>query len=299
VLVSVGERWMADWRARWAVLWAFLLLCAPVSDRWWHVTMLPQPHRYRVEWEAALAIAAAFGLRAIGSRLGTPARALALAAAVALAVPQVIHHRRLAKDALYPARAETSVDRRIAERLSREFPGSPVALPGSMAHWANWFAPVAQFAGSEGTTAYSQTQQRALVDVYAAHDVRVAVGTLEAFGIAAVVAPPGRFDGVLPALWAESGFTAYRAPGRARTVEWTGRNRAIVRGEGVIPVSYHPGWRATVKVQRSATGLIAVDGDGPIELTYDGGWELWLCRCVTIAAALGAIVVLVRGRVGR
>ena len=67
VLVTICERWLPDWRARWAVLWAFLLLCAPVFHRWLHATLLPQPHRYRIELEAALALAAAFGLR-VGRR---------------------------------------------------------------------------------------------------------------------------------------------------------------------------------------------------------------------------------------
>jgi hypothetical protein len=310
ILVSVLERWVADWRARWVVLWAFLMLCAPAVASWRGVTLLPQAHRFRLEMEAALALAAAFGLRSLLSRARAPVRVIALVAVVALAVPQVVHHRRKAKDALFPVDARKTVERRVAERLAAEFPGVPVVLPGSMAHWANWFAPVIQFAGSEGTTAYSQVQQRALVDIYAAHDVNAAAGILEAFGAAAVVAPPGRFDGVLPALWSDAGVAAYRAPGRPTVVEWVGRNRALVKVDAgrqlAIPVSYHPGWRAAVdgqrvEVGRSAQGLILLTADraGTIELTYDGGWELRLCRWMTIAAALAAGAVLVRGRIGR
>jgi len=39
-------------------------------------------------------------------------------------------------------------------------------LPGSIAHWANAFTMIRQFSGSEGTLAYSQTQQRAMTAVY-------------------------------------------------------------------------------------------------------------------------------------
>ena len=182
----------------------------------------------------------------------------------------------------------------------------PVVLPGAMAHWANWFAPVTQFAGSEGTTAYSQIQQRALVDIYAAHDVAAATSTLEAFGAAAVVAPPGRFDGVLPAVWSDGGVTAYRAPGQPPRWSGSGRNRARVKVEGgAIPVSYHPGWQATVdgrpvEVRRSPLGLISVAPDrAAVELTYDGGWALGIWRWVTAAAGLGVALVLARGRLGR
>jgi hypothetical protein len=310
VLVTAGERWIQDWRARWAVLWAFLMICGPVFERWLHATLLPQAHRFRLEAEAALALAAAFGLRAIIARMGTPLRIGALAAVVALAGVQVVHHRRLAKDALYPVKAEETVERRVAERLAREFPGAPVLLPGPMAHWGNWFAPVLQFAGSEGTAAYSQTQQRALVDVYAAQDVGASVATLESFGVAAVVSTPGRFDGILPALWSEGGFTAYRAPGEPTAVEWAGENRARVRvdGETRIPVSYHRGWRATadgqpVQLRRNPLGLISVTpgraGLTTVDLIYDGGRQLRFWAWVSAAAGLLAIVALARGRLGR
>lgn len=226
----------------------------------------------------------------------------------------MVHHRRLAKDALYPVDAGKTVDRLVAERVASEFPGRVVVLPGSMAHWANWFAPVLQFGGSEGTTAYSQTQQRALVDIYAAHDVQVSVAVLEAHGVAAVVAPTGRFAEVLPALWTDEGLTAYGVTGRSPPIEWVGRNRARVwaiaaGGRPIqIPISHHAGWRATVdgraaEVRRDSVGLMTVsagrEGPATVELSYDGGPGLRSCGWVTALAALGCAVVLVRGRVGR
>ena len=314
VVWSALERWIREWQARFAVLLLLAMCSAPVFAYWLHTTLLPQSHRFRLEMEAAVALAAAFGFRAFLARARASARIVAVAAIVAAASAQVVHHRRLAKDALYPVDAGRKVDRRVAERAAAAFPGRVVMLPGSMAHWANWFAPVLQFGGSEGTTAYSQAQQRALVDVYAAHDLRASVAVLEAYGAAAVVAPAGRFDGVLPALWTDEGLTAYQAPGRAPTVEWLGRNRARVTaiaegGKPIrIPVSYHAGWRAAIdgratEVRADSLGLIAIapprDGPATIELTYDGGPGLRTCAWLSVAAALACAVVLARGRVGK
>src|ERR1051326_8103727 len=58
-------------------------------------------------------------------------------AAVVLAVPLTLQHRRSAKDVLYPADATKTVEYRTAQRIARELPGARVMLPGSIAHWAN------------------------------------------------------------------------------------------------------------------------------------------------------------------
>jgi hypothetical protein len=64
-----------------------------------------------------------------------------------------------------------------------------------------------------------------------------------------------------------------------------------------VQVGYHPGWHATVNGQRRAIykdglGLMWLrpECNGPcqVEMDYDGGWGLWLCRMLSY----GAIFVL-------
>jgi hypothetical protein len=67
-----------------------------------------------------------------------------------------------------------------------------------------------------------------------------------------------------------------------------------------IQVSYHPGWHAragdrSLAVQSDGLGLMWLDprcaGPCEIEIDYDGGWELRLCRAVSFAA-VGLVLLL-------
>src|SRR5205814_3847258 len=113
-------------------------------------------------------------------------RAVLALVILALAGTQVVNHRKLAKAVLYPADVSKTIEYRTAQRVARELPGARVMMPGSIAHWANAFTDVPQFAGSEGTMAYSQLQQRATTPAY--DGARDSLASLNAYRAAAVVA---------------------------------------------------------------------------------------------------------------
>jgi hypothetical protein len=230
VLVRALGRWTKDWRVRFFVLWAFALSCGPALAVWLDRLVLPQAGRFRIEMDAALPLAVVFAARAWLDRISAPVKAAMLFAVLSFTGEQVVHHRRLAKDVLYLTDIRKTIEYRTSTRVARELPGVRVLLPGSIAHWVNAFAPVPQFAGSEGTTAYSQVQQRAMTAVYQS-DSRVAVAWLKAYGAGAVVVSgpaskeywkpfeqPRKFEGVLPALWTEDDVTTYRVPQRSHSL---------------------------------------------------------------------------------
>ncbi len=85
----------------------------------------------------------------------------------------------------------------------------------------------------------------------------------------------------------------------AAEMQWEGRNRIRIHttqipGQVVsIQVSYHPGWHPAVngralRLHRDGLGLMWLQPDcnGPcdVDLTYDGGWELRLCRWISVVA---------------
>lgn len=89
---------------------------------------------------------------------------------------------------------------------------------------------------------------------------------------------------------------------------WEGRNRMRIHADAAPPnvvflqVSYHPGWHATaggrsVKLHRDALGLTwfepGCSAPCEIELNYDGGWELRVCRIVSLLAMVSLLVGLV------
>lgn len=87
--------------------------------------------------------------------------------------------------------------------------------------------------------------------------------------------------------------------------QWVGRNgirvHTTAKPEQAISlqVSYHPGWHVTVgnrhpRLRKDGLGLMWLQPDcnGPceIQLEYDGGWELRLCRWISFLALAGLLV---------
>lgn len=87
---------------------------------------------------------------------------------------------------------------------------------------------------------------------------------------------------------------------------WQGTNQIRIRTAATarqaisLQVSYHPGWHANaggqaLEVKRDGIGLIWLQpgctGPCAVELNYDGGWELWICRYISLAAMGGLFLI--------
>jgi hypothetical protein len=289
-----------DWRLPFLLLWTFALAAAPVLEMHFERVILPQAHRFRIDLEAAIALLVVIAV----ARLPRPVRAVIATAALIGAIPLVLAHRREAKDVLFPRDPTRTLEYRIAERIDHDLPGQRVLLPGSIAHWANAFTSVQQFGGGEGTTAYSQTQQRALKSVFDGDPAPLA-----AYDVAAVAVPapnsaefwkpfvhPEVFAAQLPVLWSDEGITVYRVsqPSSA-TLQWHDRNHVTVHTDtGIIPINYHPGWHTNVPLQADSNGLIRAPAPATLDLTYDGGTELRVCLAVSLLTLVLTLAALVR-----
>jgi hypothetical protein len=296
------RRWKADWRIAFALLFTVAAGSGPVLARWMDRQFLPHPTRFRIELEAAIVLLALFAVRPLAGRLPRTAQAALGMAIMAFTVQQVLVHRRLAKDALYPADPRETIEYRTAARVARELPGQRVMLPGSIALWANAFADGIQLGGSDGSLAYSRVQQRAMKIVYEGQrgvgdDPRVSLAWLQAFGATAVVVPgpssrefwkpfvhTDKFDGVLPVLWKEEGVTAYRVPQRTASLAHVVPEGMLVRRPETASL-----WRysaaldseafppATLEWQgRNRMRVAATAGPGQvisIQVNYHPGWR--------------------------
>jgi hypothetical protein len=93
----------------------------------------------------------------------------------------------------------------------------------------------------------------------------------------------------------------------AADFQWEGRNRIHIRtsaspGQVIsVQVSYHPGWHASssgrsIRVQKDGLGFMwlrpACNGSCEVELEYDGGWGLRLCRWLGDLALVGLLIGL-------
>ncbi len=357
------ERWTGDWRLRFFALLAYLTCSLPIVATYLHRHFLPQPNRYKFEAEMAISVVLVFGLRGWMEKLPSSVRKALVLLLLALAAEQVVSHRKFEKAILYPRDITRTVEYRAAMWAGQSLNGIRVFLPGSVAQWADAFAPVQQFAGGAFSMAYNQIQQNGNAAIVFGggtpqEDARLSLTWLKAFGAGAVgISGPGsqeywkpfthpaKFDGLLPVLWREDGVTIYQIPSRSPSLahvvpqvaivrhspqtpedvpevekfvaalddpalplarfQWLDRNRIRIgatasAGQAVaVQVSYHPGWHASVAgqprtLQKDGLGLMWLrpDCSGPceIQLVYDGGWELRLCRYLSCGALAGLLL---------
>ena len=244
VLWHLLRRWNAGWQARFFVLFAWVTFCLPFTGEILHRQLMPQPGRYKLELELALALLAAFAVRPLFEKLPAAVRRATVLVLLALAAEQVVHDRKLEKEYLFPLDQTRTVEYRAATWLERNLPGTRVFLPGSLAQWANDFTGVLQFSGESWSMATNQSQQKAYADiVFGGGPVirEISLTWLKAFGVGAVgmsapngreywkpYADPSKFD-ALPVLWSESGVTIHRVPLRSASFAHVVPPGAIVR----------------------------------------------------------------------
>jgi hypothetical protein len=224
-------RWrLRDWPMRWIALFACPAILIPALHHYLALHFLPQPQRYVVEMEMALALVCAFAVRPVASRI--PGRWLALLAVplVWFGVEQLVAHRRFVKRQVRPVEVARGIEYRAARWSAAALPGQRIMMTGTMATWLNAFADSPQLSAQSYSTAPNQAQQLAQYAIFSGlgmgdRDAEFSILWLKAFGVQAVDVPgpqspeywrpfthPRKFDGVLPVLWREDDTTIYRVP---------------------------------------------------------------------------------------
>ncbi len=247
------RRWTDDWRLRFFVLLAWLTSSIPLIQLALHRHFLPQPNRYKFEMEMALCLAVVFSLRPWLDRMPPSVRRSLLLVALAMGAEQTVEFRKLEKKFSFPQDVTGTVEYRGAAWARKSFPNIRFFLPGSMAQWGNTYTDIQQFTGSSFSMATNQVQQRAdtAIGFGAANvqeDVHLTLTWLKAYGVGVVAISgkesgeywrpfthPEKFDGVLPALWKESGVTMYRVPLREFGLAHMVPEGAVVRGAPKAP----------------------------------------------------------------
>ena len=243
ILWPLVKRWTKEWPTQFFVLFAWLLFALPFTGETLHRRLMPQPGRYKVELEMALALVAVFGARDLLKMAPPAIRRALIFLALALALEQVGSFRKQEKMYLFPKDETQTVEYRAARWVQQNLPGKRVFFPGSMAQWADDFAAVLQFSGGSWSMATNQSQQNAQADVVfgSGPGVRdISIHWLKAYGVSAIAvsgakseeywhpfADPTKYDG-LPALWTSGGVTIYQVPGRSDSLAHVVPPEAIV-----------------------------------------------------------------------
>jgi hypothetical protein len=214
---------------QFAVYFLFLTALPPLASAWANIAIIPQPERYHLEMELALAVLAGWLLDAALSRL--PNR-LALFATVALLLAVIWplkSNRRYARDVLIRTiDIRTTSEWRTAQWLNQHWNGGRVLVPGSSAFWLTAFSDTPEIDGgfAQGVTipVYSMAKYEIFTgDGAGSHAAEMAILWFKALGVQAVaVSGPGstevykdfrhpqEFEGMLQPLWRDGGDVLYR-----------------------------------------------------------------------------------------
>lgn len=302
-----------------AVLFLFFMAVPPFGYEWFHAYPLPQPDRYHLEMDAAIAIVVSLALGSDWLPWRRPWKQTGTAILLCiLAIAQIPRWRKQVRDWLPPFDVTNTVERTQALWLQSHFPGQRVFVAGSTRFWFNAFADNPQLGGGfdQGRT------NRALADVAyvipaAAGNGADTVALLKAYGVRAVAVggknsrdayrdylDPGKYSGVVPELWRDHDDAIYEIPGdgslahvvnaddlvSTATLDWAAINRfasAIDRSRQDKTRETIMRWdgtdRAKVQTQLRDQDVLSV------QISWDPGWR---------ASVNGSSIPIARDKLG-
>jgi hypothetical protein len=236
------------WHLRCFLLLTFVFFAIPFLAARWNVHFVPQPGRYKVELDVALALLVAFTAAAFLDRAPRAARVVLSIVLLIPIVSLVKIHRVDAKHFLRPSDLRDTIEYRAASWLESNAPRERVMAPGSIGFWMNRFTEQQQFMGGSFTTIPTLTMQIATWGVTHLNpaDPRrdVAQHWLQAYGVDALVvagpdspepwkqfAEPRQYAALFPLLWRESDTSIYSVPRTYRSLASFVPQSRIVRRE--------------------------------------------------------------------
>jgi hypothetical protein len=211
---------------QFAVYFTFLTGLITLASGWFHVSIVPQPDRYHLEMEMAIAIL--LGLGAFEIFKSAP-RVMTMGAMVVLALLLVQPMRICRRNARYmigPIDITKTSEWKTADWLNKNWSGERVMLPGSSQFWLTAFSDTPEIGGGFGQGITDRELPVATYGITAGageHWAEWTVLWLKALGVQAVgVSGPGstevykdfvdpkKFDGTLEVLWRDGGDVLYR-----------------------------------------------------------------------------------------
>ena len=269
--------------------------------------LLPQPQRFHLLFELAVAILAVFALWPALSRLPRLWIGIAAGAACLLVSVQVWNYSQYGRQLMRPIDICQTVEYRVADWLDRNGPYARVFAPGSISLWLNTFTDTPQLAGCCYQSSPNFESYVAAYTVYTDQNAGdrgayYSLIWLKAFGVQAIAmdgpgstevyhpyAHPQKFDATLRPLWKQGDNEILEVPERTAGLahvipEAALPRRTPIHGLDVAPLLPYVAalddpalppaamrWRnrhdATIQARLSKQQLISV------QLTYTKGWH--------------------------
>jgi hypothetical protein len=216
---------------RFALLFAFFTGAVTLAAEWRGIFLIPQPHRYHLEMELALALVLAFGAAEAARRLPRRAGIALLAVCLLGAAWQTRTYRRYARTLVRPIHMSSTVEYRMARWLEEHMRDRRVMVQGTISFWLNTFADTPQLGGGFEQGIVSDMNRHVIYGLYANERAdnggEIGVLWLKALGVHAIamggpgsreffkpIRDPDKFRGLLPELWREGDDAIYGVPHR-------------------------------------------------------------------------------------
>ena len=210
---------------QFALFFGGLTCLITLSNAWYGAAIVPQPARYHLEMEMALAaLAAVVGYEAL-KRWPRAAMVAGVVLAILL-LPALKTARRSARGLITTIDITKTSEWKTAEWLNKNWPGERVTVPGSTSFWLTAFSDVPELDGGfdQGITDREiPVAKYGLTAMAGPGWAENAVLWLKALGVQAVgvtgegstevyklFKDPKKFEGVLEVLWRDGGDVLYR-----------------------------------------------------------------------------------------
>ena len=230
-LLALAWLWLEKRKApphlRFFLIFGFFMSTITLSFAWWHILLMPQPGRYHLEMEMALAPLAAFVAAIPVGRLPPVLRALVILAFALFFYVHIKPNRHYARDLATPLDVRSTSEYKVAAWIDHNMNSRRVFVSGSEYFWLNAFTSTPQLSGGfdQGLTnpMLPGVQYQLYTGAGNTSEGELGALWLKAFGVHAVAVSGPRsteiykpyhnwqkFEGLLPVLWRDGDDIIYR-----------------------------------------------------------------------------------------
>lgn len=292
--------------ARWMIFFAgFACVMAAIAlpGYWFGVYLMPQPERYHLEMDLALALPVTFLFASTLKRLPARLRLAAILLAAVAAAVQLDECAYQARKWIRPVDIGRTVEFEAARWLGEHLPGRRVFATGSIKFWLNAFADNPQLGGGFDQGIVNPVIPKVTFGIpFTRGDGERCARWLRVYGIDAIVVsgPETRdayrdyrdaekFRGVLAELWRSGGDAIYGVPRRRSSLAHVVRREEIVSRapyniEDIEPIL---AYEAALEDERRAPARLAWRGPAEavveaelrpgevlsVQVSYHPGWR--------------------------
>jgi hypothetical protein len=245
IVLAIALRRVNRW-VRFFVYFSVLTGAATMGREWFGWRLLPQPNRFQIEFEMAVAGLAGILLALALERLPRRWRVACVAVLALFAVTQALRLRNYVRHSIPRIDITQTIEYRMAKWFDANMQGRRVFAPGNVSLWMNMFTDVPQVAGCCDQGIPSFEHRMAVYVIYTGQnagerDAEISESWLKAYGADAIgVTGPGstecfkpfwnprKFDGLLRVLWRDGDNVVYEVPRRSRSLAHAIPRAAVV-----------------------------------------------------------------------